>query len=410
MSFPPVSQQMELIREGTVEIIPEDELARKLERSRERGRPLVVKQGFDPTRPDLHLGHAVSIRKLKAFQDLGHRVVFVIGDFTALVGDPSGVREARPALTEADIRANLRTYEEQVFRILDRRKTRIERNSRWLGKLRPQELIALASRYTVARLLERDDFAERYREGRAISVVEFLYPLLQAYDSVALAADVELGGTDQKFNLLVGRAVQERYGQEPQVCVILPLLRGTDGELKMSKSYDNYVGIAEPAEEQYGKTMSIPDSLLEEWVRYCSTWRGAALEEMIRLARERPMEAKRALARDVVEQYHGSEAALRAEAHFDRVVRRREAPEEIPEKRVRVAEREIWVGRALVEAGLARSTSEAIRLVEEGAVHVDGVRVPSRDFKIPTHGSCVLRKGKRHFVRLVFEPRTSPRA
>lgn len=402
VSFPAVPEQMEHILEGTVDVIPEDELARKLERSRQTGAPLVVKQGFDPTRPDLHLGHAVSIRKLKVFQELGHEVVFVIGDFTALVGDPSGLSEARPPLTEEEIRVNLRTYEEQVFKILDRRKTRIQRNSRWLGKLRPSEIVTLASRYTVARLLERDDFAERYREGRAISVAEFLYPLLQAYDSVALGADVELGGSDQKFNLLVARAIQERYGQEPQVCVILPLLRGTDGELKMSKSQDNYVGIAEPPEEQYGKTMSIPDSLLEEWMRLVSTWRAAALDEMLTLARKGPMEAKRALARNVVEQYHGPEGARRAEAHFDRVVRRHEPPQEIPEVRLRASGDAIWVARALVEAGLARSTSDAIRLVEEGAVHVDGVRVTSRDLKIAARGSCVLRKGKRHFVRLVF--------
>ncbi|MGH7545167.1 MAG: tyrosine--tRNA ligase, partial [Gemmatimonadota bacterium] len=300
-SFPPVPEQMDRIRAGAVEVIPEEALARKLEDSRARGVPLVVKQGFDPTRPDLHLGHAVSIRKLKDFQELGHDVVFVIGDFTALVGDPSGQSETRPALSEAEIRENLETYESQVFQILDRNRTRIERNSRWLGRLRVEEILALTARYTVARLLERDDFAQRHREGRPISVVEFLYPLLQAYDSVALDADVELGGTDQKFNLLVARAIQERYGQDPQACVILPLLRGTDGELKMSKSYANYVGIAEPPEDQYGKTMSIPDALLEEWIRLVSTWRGEVQASQLRNAALQPLDVKRALARNVVE-------------------------------------------------------------------------------------------------------------
>lgn len=402
-AFAPVPEQMDRIRAGTVEIVPEEDLARKLEASRARGVPLVVKQGFDPTRPDLHVGHAVSIRKLKDFQDLGHQVVFVIGDFTALVGDPSGQSETRPALSESEVRENLKTYESQVFRILDRTKTRIERNSRWLSKLTPAKMIELTARYTVARLLERDDFAERYREGRPISVVELLYPLLQAYDSVALEADVELGGTDQKFNLLVARAIQERYGQRPQVCVILPLLRGTDGELKMSKSYDNYVGITDPPEDQYGKTMSIPDALLEEWIALVSSWPEAERQARAREAARRPWEVKRALARNVVEQYHGAAAATRAEAHFDRVVRRREAPEEIPEKRIRVAEPELWIARALVEAGFARSNSDALRLVDEGAVQVDGTKVTARDFRIPARGSCVLRKGKRHFVRLVFD-------
>src|SRR5215218_6354817 len=266
MSFPPISEQLDLIRRDTLEIVPEDELVRKLERSLKSGEPLRVKQGFDPTRPDLHIGHAVSIRKLRDFQDLGHEVIFVVGDTTAMVGDPTGRSELRPQLSAEEVATNAATYEEQVFKILDPKRTRVEFNSRWLGSLKLEDMLRLTAQYTVARMLEREDFATRHRDGVPISLVEFMYPLLQAYDSVALRADVELGGSDQKFNLLVARAIQERYGQEPQVCLLMPLLRGTDGVHKMSKSYDNYVGISDAPAEQYGRTMSIPDTLLEEWL------------------------------------------------------------------------------------------------------------------------------------------------
>ncbi|MHC4236312.1 MAG: tyrosine--tRNA ligase, partial [Planctomycetota bacterium] len=319
-TFPPVPEQVDLIRAKAVEIIPEEELADKLERSRQTGVGLVVKEGFDPTRPDLHLGHAVSIQLLKLFQDLGHQVVFVVGDFTGLVGDPSGQDQTRPQLSEEEIRANMKTYQEQVFHILDPEKTKVVRNSGWLAKLKLADVLTLTSRYTVARILERDDFAGRYEEGRPITLVEFLYPLMQGYDSVALEADVEIGGTDQKFNLLVGRTLQERYVQEPQVCITLPLMRGTDGTRKMSKSLDNYVGITEPPEDMYGKTMSIPDELLEEWYRLASSYGGSELEAALRAIPGDPMGAKRALARDITRQYCGEAAATEAEAHFDRVV------------------------------------------------------------------------------------------
>ncbi|MGH7504208.1 MAG: tyrosine--tRNA ligase, partial [Longimicrobiales bacterium] len=262
-----VAAQLDAIRRGALEIVPEDELVRKLERSVRKRRPLVIKQGFDPTRPDLHIGHAVSMRKLRTFQELGHEVVFVVGDYTARVGDPTGRSETRPRLTPEEIEANARTYAAQAAVILDIDRVRIEHNSSWLAPLDLAKILELTATYTVARMLERDDFAKRYAENRPISLLEFMYPLMQAYDSVALRADVELGGTDQKFNLLVGRTVQERYGQAPQVCLIMPLLRGTDGEHKMSKSYGNYIGITEPAEEQFGKAMSIPDTLLGEWIR-----------------------------------------------------------------------------------------------------------------------------------------------
>jgi tyrosyl-tRNA synthetase len=400
--FKPVREQLELIREDVVEIIPEDELARKLERSLESGAGLVVKEGFDPTRPDLHLGHAVSIKKLLTFQELGHQVVFVMGDFTALVGDPSGQDETRPQLSEAEIRENMKTYQEQVFKILDPKKTKVVRNSSWLSKLRLADILDLTSRYTVARMLERDDFAARYQGGRPISLVEFLYPIMQGYDSIALEADVELGGTDQKFNLLVGRTLQERFGQEGQVCVTLPLMRGTDGERKMSKSYDNYVGITEPPEEIYGKTMSIPDELLEEWFHLASSLRGPELNAALSQISGDPMGAKRALARDITRAYHGDGAAERAEARFDRVVRRREKPEEIPEVDVARTADEIWLPKLMVEAGLARSSSEAVRLIRQGAVQVDGAPVTDKDHHVPTLQPLLIQRGKRHFARVRF--------
>ncbi len=402
VKLPPVEEQLALIREGTVEIIPEDELAEKLERARKSGQGLVVKQGFDPTRPDLHIGHAVGIRKLKTFQDLGHQVVFVVGDFTALVGDPSGASETRPRLSEAEIRENMRTYQEQVFHILDPEKVRVERNSTWLSRLTLADVLTLTSRYSVARMLERDDFSRRLREGQSISMVELMYPLMQGYDSIALEADIELGGTDQKFNLLVGRTLQERYGQEPQVCITLPLLRGTDGVRKMSKSYDNYIGITEPPEEMYGKTMSIPDELLEEWYRLASSLRGAELEQALRLAASDPLGAKRALARDIVTSYYGEEAARRAEEHFDRVIRRKEEPEEIPTVEVEAEESEMWLPHVLVKAGLAASNSEAVRLIGQGAVQVDGKAVTEREARLETSRDYVIRRGKRRFVRVRF--------
>ena len=329
-AFPPVNEQMDAIRRGAVEIIPEDDLVRKLERSSATGTPLVVKQGFDPTRPHLHLGYLVSIRKLRTFQDLGHTVVFLLGDFTALVGDPSGRSETRPRLSEDAVAANAATYREQVFKVLDPRRTVVDRNSRWLAPLTLPEILTLTSHYTVARLLERDDFAKRYAAGSPISLFEFLYPLLVAYDSVVLKADVELGGTDQKYNLLVGRTLMERYGLEPQVALVMPLLRGTDGGRKMSQSYDNYVGISEPPEQQYGKTMSIPDTLLDEWTTLVSSVGESELQAALARCRSDPYAAKRWLARDIVTQFHGADAAARAEAHFDRLFKAKTAPAERP--------------------------------------------------------------------------------
>ena len=407
----PVNEQMDAIRRDALEIIPEDELARKLERSRRTGEPLRVKQGFDPTRPDLHIGHAVSIRKLRTFQELGHDVIFVVGDYTARVGDPSGRSETRPRLTPEEIAANAQTYAEQVGRILDVTKVRVEFNSSWLAPLDLAKLLELTATYTVARMLERDDFARRYEQQRPISILEFMYPLMQAYDSVALTADVELGGTDQKFNLLVGRTVQERYGQEPQVCLIMPLLRGTDGDLKMSKSYDNYIGISESPSEQFGKTMSAPDTLLEEWTRLVGGLDDADLERALELISADPYRAKRALARRVVATYHGEAAADQAEAQFDRIFRDHATPDSVPEIHVALSDERlrsdgdtIFLAGLLVSAGLASSNTEAARLLEQGAVQVDEARIGDRAARVHARAgaSMLLQRGKRHFVRVRF--------
>ncbi|HEX6135037.1 MAG TPA: tyrosine--tRNA ligase [Longimicrobiales bacterium] len=411
-NFAPVQDQIDEIRRDALEIIPEDGLARKLDRSRRTGEPLRIKQGFDPTRPDLHIGHAVSIRKLRTFQELGHEVIFVVGDYTARVGDPSGRSETRPRLTPEEIAANAETYAQQVGRILDVSRVRIEFNSRWLAPMDLAKLLELTSTYTVARMLERDDFAKRYAQQRPISILEFMYPLMQAYDSVALHADVELGGTDQKFNLLVGRTVQERYGQEPQICLIMPLLRGTDGEQKMSKSYDNYIGIAEPATEQFGKTMSIPDAVLEEWIHLAGNLQPGEVEAAVERAASDPYGAKRALAHRIAATYHDDEEATRAEAHFDRLFRERGTPQDVPRIRLSRADERlrgdadgVSLAGLLVAAGLASSNSDAARLLDQGAVSVDETRISDRGARVraPVGGSVLLQRGKRHFVRVTFE-------
>lgn len=407
--FPPVKEQMDEIRRGAVEIIPEEDLARKLSRSHELGEPLRIKQGFDPTRPDLHIGHAVSIRKLRTFQELGHDVIFVVGSATARVGDPTGRNETRPPLSPEEIALNARTYVDQVALILDVSKVRIEYNGDWLEPLTLPDVIKLTSSYTVARMLERDDFEKRFQEGVPISIHEFLYPLMQAYDSVHLNADVELGGTDQKFNLLVGRTLQERYGQEPQVCLIMPLLRGTDGEQKMSKSYNNYIGLTDSAEDMFGKTMSIPDTVLAEWYELGSLLSAAELDSAQRRVREDPYQAKRALARIITQTYHGAAAASSAEAHFDRLFKEKALPAEIREVRIaaddarlKPAAQGVWLVGLLVASGLAASNSEAARLIEQGAIAVDEERVDDRAAYVPAR-AAVLRRGKRQFVRVVFD-------
>jgi tyrosyl-tRNA synthetase len=395
-AFPPLNEQMDAIRRGVVEIIPEDALVRKLERAIAAEKPLVVKQGFDPTRPHLHLGHMVSVRKLRTFQELGHRVVFLIGDFTALVGDPSGRNETRPRLSEEDVARNAATYREQIFKVLDPKHTEIDRNNRWLGELKLADVIALTSHYTVARMLERDDFEKRWEAQTPIAISEFLYPLLQAYDSVAMKADVELGGTDQKFNLLAGRTIMERYGLEPQVAVVMPLLRGTDGERKMSQSYDNFVGITEAPEVQYGKTMSIPDTLLEEWTTLVSSADPAERPAALERCRTQPYEAKRWLAADLVTQFHGAEAAARAAEHFDTLFRQKEVPEDRPRFHRPAGK----LTGMLKDIGFAKSASEARRMITQGGVQLDGAKVEDPDLALE-RGSYVVRYGKLKYADVV---------
>jgi tyrosyl-tRNA synthetase len=407
VNFPPVREQLDEIQRDTLEIVPVEELERKLERSVKTGKPLVVKQGFDPTRPDLHIGHAVSLRKLRTFQELGHDVVFVMGGYTAMIGDPSGRSDLRPPLTEKQVEENSRTYAEQMFRVLDPARTRIENNAKWLKPLQLRDILEITSQYTVARMLERDDFQKRYREQRPISIVEFLYPLMQAYDSVVLGADVELGGSDQTFNLLVARSLQPHWGQEPQVCVLMPLLRGTDGEAKMSKSYDNYVGVSDPPEQQFGRTMSIPDHLLEEWYALASGLRGEALAGAVEEAKRDPYRAKRRLGGLIVEQYHGAEAARRAEEAFDALFKRHEIPDDIPEFELSPGDAElgahdgqVLVAKLLVRTGLVSSGADAQRQIQQGAVSANGEKVADRMARIPATGEVVLQRGKRHFARV----------
>ncbi|MFV1987808.1 MAG: tyrosine--tRNA ligase [Gemmatimonadota bacterium] len=401
--FLPVDEQLAQISQGVQEILPEAELVKKLERSRDTDTPLLIKQGFDPTRPDLHVGHGVSIHKLRTFQDLGHHVVFVMGTYTALIGDPSGRDATRPVLSEGAIEDNLKTYEEQVFRILDPGKTEIRRNGEWLAPLQLKDILRLTGQYTVARMLERDDFSKRYAAGRPISISEFLYPMMQGYDSVVLEADVELGGTDQKFNLLLARTLQERAGQEPQVCLIMPLLRGTDGRRKMSKTYDNYIGISMEPAEIFGRTMSIGDDLLPEWLTLLSTASGPALANKIEAAEADPLGTKRWLAADLVARYHDDAAAEAARDAFDRLHRDRCAPEleDLPVVDI-VRESDptgFWIAHVLLDADLVSSSSEGVRLLDQGAIRVDGVAISDRDHRLTT-GEYLIQRGKRRFARV----------
>jgi tyrosyl-tRNA synthetase len=405
-SFPPVEEQLRQIRRGVVEIIPEEALVEKLRRSYETSRPLVVKLGCDPSRPDLHLGHAVVLRKLRQFQDLGHQAVLIIGDFTAMIGDPTGRSKTRPALTLEETRANGRTYFEQAAKILDPERTQIRYNSEWLDRMTFRQVIELAAKYTVARMLERDDFEKRYRMGEPISIHEFLYPLAQAMDSVEIQADIELGGTDQRFNLLVGRDIQQAYGQEPQVCLLMPILEGTDGIEKMSKSLGNYIGITEPPEEMYGKLLSIPDHLIYRYFELATDVPTEVLPEKRAFAERDPRNAKHELAWTVVRMYHGVEAADRARAHFERTIIRGEAPEDlVPFRPIPDGGTRIGLLNLITQAGLASSNSEARRLVRQNAVSIDGERVTDERLVIDLaqRAPFVLKVGKRRFARIIWD-------
>jgi len=409
--FKPIAEQMKLLKKGAVEIIQEEDLVKKLERCLKENRPLRVKAGFDPTAPDIHLGHAVLLRKMNHFQDLGHEVIFLIGDFTGLIGDPSGRSATRPAMSREEIDRNAETYKQQVFKILDAKKTVIDFNSRWLGKLSSFDIIKLTSKYTVARIIERDDFTKRFKEGLPISVHELLYPLMQAYDSVALKADVELGGTDQKFNLLVGREIQREFGQEPQVILTVPLLEGLDGVEKMSKSFGNYVGINEPPEEIFGKLMSISDGLMFRYYELLTdvptdrieTWKEQAKEGKVN-----PRDLKAQLAKMIVADFWGNKDADRAAEEFDRVFKHKDLPSEIEEKVVEVSKKEPQVELIdlMFNLGLVPSRGEAKRLIRQGGVYLDGKRIDNIGQKLDgTKTEQILKIGKRKFYRLKFQPK-----
>ncbi|HMW54794.1 MAG TPA: tyrosine--tRNA ligase [Accumulibacter sp.] len=393
-----IEEELEQIKRGAEELLIEAELLERLK----TGRPLRIKAGFDPTAPDLHLGHTVLINKLRHCQDLGHHVLFLIGDFTGMIGDPTGKNATRPPLSREQIVENARTYQEQVFKILDPGRTEICFNSIWFDPLGASGLIRLAALHTVARMLERDDFAKRYRNGQPIAIHELLYPLCQGYDSVAMKADVELGGTDQKFNLLVGRELQKHYGQAPQCILTMPLLEGLDGIHKMSKSLGNYVGINEPPDEMFGKLMSISDELM--W-RYFELLSFRSIENISGLQDEvlegrNPREVKVLLAQEIVDRFHGAAAAVRAQADFDARFRQGAIPDDIPEANLLASDRFLSIAQVLKQAGLTSSTSEALRMIQQGGVRIDGTRIDDKHLMLPAKSSFVVQVGKRKFARV----------
>ena len=396
----PPAQQMDELRRGAAELLTEADLIRKLG----RGRPLRVKAGFDPTAPDLHLGHTVLINKMRQFQQLGHEAIFLIGDFTGMIGDPSGKNTTRPRLTPEEVQANARTYQEQIFKILDPKLTVIDFNSRWFGQMNAADMIALAAKYTVARMLERDDFSKRYKSGQPIAVHEFLYPLVQGYDSVALKADVELGGTDQKFNLLVGRSLQADYGQEPQVVLTMPLLEGTDGVQKMSKSLGNYIGIDEPATDMFGKLMSISDELMWRYFELLSSRPLIDIRNVRKSVAEgrNPRDAKFELAVEIVDRFHGAGAGLAERERFIARFREGALPEQITETTLACEGDSAKLANVLKDLGLAASATAAYRLIEQGAVKVDGERAGSKDTVLKAGSSYLLQAGKRGFARVTL--------
>ncbi len=395
----PVADQLHVIKSGVADLVPEADMVEKLA----SGRSLTVKLGVDPTAPDLHLGHAVPLRKLRQFQDLGHEVVLIIGDFTALIGDPSGRSSTRPPLSLEQIELNAQTYIEQAFHILDPDKTTLRRNSEWLAELDFAALLRLTSQFTIARILERDDFAKRYANRQSISLHEFLYPMAQAYDSVAIEADVELGGTDQLFNLLAGRELMEKMGMEPQVALTLPLIEGTDGVQKMSKSYGNYVGLTDPPDEMFGKLMSIPDELMVKYYRLCTSLDVDEIEGIeagLGDGTAHPNEVKRRLAREIVALYHDAGQATAAEAAFDRVFKEHQLPDEIAEVMVDLAE-EVYLPALLNDLGLVPSNSEGRRAIDGGGVQVDGEAIAAGQYVIPRDAveGRVVQVGKRRYAR-----------
>ena len=403
VKFPSLNEQMDLIKRGVVEIIPEDELVKKIEKSIKTSKPLNIKLGCDPSRPDLHIGHSVVIRKLAQFQELGHQAILIIGDFTGMIGDPSGRNATRPALSLEQTRLNGESYFQQAAKILNKEKTKIVYNSEWLRKMSFEDVIKLASKYTVARMIERDDFTKRFKAGEPISVHEFLYPLAQAMDSVAIESDVELGGTDQKFNLLVGRDIQREYGIEPQIIITMPLLAGTDGVEKMSKSYDNYIGISDEPSQIYGRTLSIPDNLIYQYFELATNVTNEKLKEIKNLLgdeKTNPRDIKRELARALVTMYHNQDLALIAEQEFDNIFINKGLPDEIEE--INVGDnKEINILDLIILVDFAPSKAEARRLVTQGGVSIDGEKISDVQFKVSVIQGMILKVGKRKFIKLI---------
>ena len=401
-----IDEQISLIERGTVDVVSREDMVRKLKKSSESGVPLKIKAGFDPTAPDLHLGHTVLIQKMKHFQDLGHDINFLIGDFTGMIGDPTGKSETRKPLTLDDVEKNAETYKEQIFKVLDPEKTTVVFNSTWLGKLTSYDMIKLASQLTVARMLEREDFRVRFENQKPISIHEFMYPLIQGYDSVALEADVELGGTDQRFNLLMGRDLQRSWNQEPQVVITMPLLEGLDGVNKMSKSLGNYIGITETADDIYGKVLSISDTLMFRYYELLSDLSAAEIEVLaqdMQEGRSHPKDVKKMLARELTSRFYGDEDSVRAEESFEQVFKHRKLPDNIPELILKAADGEIWLPKLLVEAGLTGSTSEARRMIKQQAVSLNSEKILDTEFSVQPEGEVLIKVGKRRFARIHFQ-------
>lgn len=400
------ARQLRELSAGTAEIVPEEDLKEKIEKSLSSGEPLRVKLGLDPTAPDIHLGHTVVLHKLRQFQEFGHQVILIIGDFTGRIGDPSGRSETRKQLTEEEIAINAATYKEQIYKILDPARTELRYNSEWLSKMTFEDVIRLSANYTVARMLERDDFWKRFHNEDPIGIHEFFYPLMQGYDSIAIKADVELGGTDQKFNLLMGRTLQKEYGQEPQVALMMPILEGLDGKQKMSKSLGNYIGVTDTPKDMFGKTMSITDDLIVRYFRLVTPLpekEVAALETGLAEGTIHPRDAKLKLARQIVALYHGEKAAVEAQEEFKRVFSQGQLPSEIPEFTVSDSELEngrIWLPKLLALANLTTSTSEARRMIQQGAVKIDDVKFDDQDAEVEIVDEMVIRVGKRKFMKI----------
>jgi tyrosyl-tRNA synthetase len=404
MAFAPLNEQMDVIRRGTVDLLPEDELVKKLETSIKKNKPLIIKQGFDPTAPDIHLGHTVGIRKLKHFQDLGHQVVVIIGDYTAMVGDPSEKNSTRPRLTHNEVMANAMTYQKQFFKILDKGKTQIRFNGDWFSKMSFDEIMALASKFTVARMLERDDFSKRYSRQLPISICEFFYPLMQGYDSVMIKADVELGATEQKFNLVIARQIQKEYDIEQQIVLTLPVLPGVDGSQRMSKSLGNYIGIDEPENETYGKAMSIPDELIYPYFELISDVSLSELKEIKKQIEDpsiNPRDIKKYLARTIVKMYHGEAASEVAEEAFEKVFVNKDLPDDIPE--FNLQESSYRLDDLLIQTKTAESKSNARRLIQQGGVSVNGEKISDPFTTIELDAETVLKVGKRKFAKILHQ-------